>query len=343
MRLALEQLFHKRPHFRDAGRAANEHDFVDLFGLQGSVLHGLLAGGNGAIDDGLNQLLELFADDFSLVAATTGQLDIQFGGWLRRERNLGFNHGLADGLHGLRVATQVKIHVAADVVESNRDQKVVDVVAAEVRVAVGGDDFEDAVVQFQNRNVKGAAAEVVDGNSAVLLLVQTVRKRGRRRLVDQSQHFEAGNAACVFRRLPLRVVEVCRHGNDGFGDGRGEVALRVALELAKNERGNFGRSERLLAQLNPQDFAGLQVVGKTERKELQLLLNVLNPAPHKAFDGIDGTLWSLNQVLAGGAADHRLIVFVERHHRGDKIQPILAGDYDRALPLHIGHQRVRGA
>ena len=59
--------------------------------------------------------------------------------------------------------------IAANVVERNRDQQVVDVVAAEMRVAVGGDDFEDAVVQLENRDVEGAAAEIVDRDDAVLL------------------------------------------------------------------------------------------------------------------------------------------------------------------------------
>jgi len=40
-------------------------------------------------------------------------------------------------------------------------------------VAVGGDDLENAVVQFENRDVEGAPAQVVNDDDAVLILVET--------------------------------------------------------------------------------------------------------------------------------------------------------------------------
>ena len=63
-----------------------------------------------------------------------------------------------------RVAADIESEVAADVIEGNGDEQVVDVVAAEMGVAVGGDDFEDAFVQLEDGDVEGAAAEVVDGD-----------------------------------------------------------------------------------------------------------------------------------------------------------------------------------
>jgi hypothetical protein len=37
------------------------------------------------------------------------------------------------------------------------------------------------------------------------------------------------------------------------------------------------------------------------------------------------------------------IVLVERYHRGHKVQPVFSGDDDGGIPLHVGHERVRGA
>jgi len=64
--------------------------------------------------------------------------------------------------------------VAADVVEGYGGEEVVDVVAAEVSVAAGGDDFEDAFVELEDGDVEGATAEVVDGDDAVAIFVESV-------------------------------------------------------------------------------------------------------------------------------------------------------------------------
>ena len=107
-----------------------------------------------------------------------------------------------------------------------RDQQIVDVVAAEVRVAVGGDDFEDAVVQLENGNVERAAAQVVHGDDAVLLLVEAVGERRGGRFIHQAQHFESGDAAGIFGGLPLRVVEIGGNGDHRLGDWRIERNAR---------------------------------------------------------------------------------------------------------------------
>ncbi len=185
----------------------------------------------------------------------------------RRERDLGFDDGLADCLHGFGIAAKVESEVATNIVERDGDQQVVDVVAAEMRVAVGGDDFEDPVVQLEDGNIEGAAAEVVDRDDAVLLLVEAIGQRRGGGLVDQAQDFEARDASGVFRGLPLRVVEVGGDSDDRLRDRASEKAFGTALELAKNQSGNFRRGERLVAQRDAEDFSGLHIVGETEGEE----------------------------------------------------------------------------
>ena len=95
------------------------------------------------------------------------------------------------------------------------DDALVDVVAAEVRVAIGRLDLDDALADLEDRDVERAAAEVVDRDRLVLLLVQTVGQRRRRRLVDDAAStVESGDLAGVLGRLPLRVVEVRRNRDD---------------------------------------------------------------------------------------------------------------------------------
>ena len=99
-------------------------------------------------------------------------------------------------------------------------------------VAVGGNHLENAIVQFENRDVERAAAQIVNRDDAVFLLVQSVSERCCRRFVHQPQNIQAGDAAGIFRRLPLRIIEVRGDGNDRLGHWRSEKPLGVALQLA---------------------------------------------------------------------------------------------------------------
>ena len=143
------------------------------------------------------------------------------------------------------------------------DDALVEVVAAEVRVAVGRLHFDDALADFEDRDVEGAAAEVVDGNRLVLLLVEAVGQRRGGRLVDDAHHFETGDAAGFLGRLPLRVVEVGRHGDDGLGHRLAEVILGRLLQFLQNHRGDLRRRTFLAARLDadvavrrPRDLVG---------------------------------------------------------------------------------------
>jgi hypothetical protein len=68
----------------------------------------------------------------------------------RRQRNLGVYDRLAQRLHGVGRVPQVDAEIAADIIERDSEQQVINVVAAEMRVAIGGDDLENAFVQLEN-------------------------------------------------------------------------------------------------------------------------------------------------------------------------------------------------
>ena len=81
----------------------------------------------------------------------------------------------------------------------------------------------------EHGDVEGAAAQIVDGEGAVLLLLQAVGERRRGRLVDQAQHLEAGQARGVLGGLALGVVEVRGHGDDRAADVA-KLVLGLLLE-----------------------------------------------------------------------------------------------------------------
>ena len=118
----------------------------------------------------------------------------------------------------------------------------VEVVAAEVGVAVGRHDLEDALGEVEDRDVVGAAAEVVDGDLLVALLVQAVGQGRGGRLVDDALDFKAGDPAGVLGRLALGVVEVGRDGDHRLVDLLAQVGLGVGLQLLQDHRGDFLRA-----------------------------------------------------------------------------------------------------
>ena len=98
-----------------------------------------------------------------------------------------------------------------------------------MRVAVGGEHFEDAVVQTEDGDVERAAAEIVNGDDAFFALVEPVGQRGGGRFVHQPQNFETRHAPGVFGGLPLRVVEISGNGDHGLRDRRAERGFGVLL------------------------------------------------------------------------------------------------------------------
>ena len=183
------------------------------------------------------------------------QVDV--GRRLLRQVLLGPLGRFLEPLQGHLVLAQVDAVLLLELVGDVVDQHLVEVVAAQVRVAVGGLDLEDAVADVEDRDVEGAAAEVEDGDLLVLLLVEAVGQRGGGRLVDDAHPLlgllaglgifdlpfgvEAGDLGGVDGRLPLGVVEVRRHGDDRLADGVAQVGLGGFLELAQDHRRDFRR------------------------------------------------------------------------------------------------------
>ena len=167
-------------------------------------------------------------------------------------------------------------------------QQAIDVVAAEMRVAVGRQHLEDAVLDLENRDVERAAAEVVDRDRAAVALVEAVGERRRGRLVDDAQHLEAGEPAGVARRRPLRVVEVGGHGDDRAIDLEvelallAEVILGAALQLAQDERGDLRRRELPAGDADPDDAARLAADRERQQRSHRRCTSSM-PRPMKRF------------------------------------------------------------
>src|SRR6202047_5113069 len=102
---------------------------------------------------------------------------------------------------------EIKIFGFADALVDEGLEQIVDVVATEMGVAVGGEHLVNVAFaggdKFQDGDVKGAAAKIVNRYLAALLFVQSVSERRRGWFVDEAQNFEARYAAGVFGGLTL--------------------------------------------------------------------------------------------------------------------------------------------
>mmetsp|Transcript_14915 Transcript_14915/g.45589 ORF Transcript_14915/g.45589 Transcript_14915/m.45589 type:complete len:130 (-) Transcript_14915:296-685(-) len=118
------------------------------------------------------------------------------------------------------------------------DHSVVEILATQVSIASCCLHLKDALLNREQRDVKGTAAKVKNENVALgsPLLVETVRDRSGCGLVDDPQHIEASNCTSVLGCCTLRIIEVGRHGDDGILDLLAKIGLGGFLHLGENHR-----------------------------------------------------------------------------------------------------------
>ena len=184
----------------------------------------------------------------------------------------------------------------------------VEVVPTQRRVAVCRLDLEGPAANFQDRDVERAAAQVVDGDVVVVLLVEAVRQCGGGRLIDDAQDIEPRDLARIFGGVALAVIEVGRHGDDRIGHGLAQVGLGVRLELLQDHGGDLRRAVILVAHLHPS--VAVARLDQGEGKDLGGGLNrgILEAPADQALDAIDRVLRVRNRLPLGDRPHHALAV-----------------------------------
>jgi hypothetical protein len=218
----------------------------------------------------------------------------------------------------------------------------IEVVAAEVGVTVGGLDLEDAVAELQDRDVEGAATEVVDDDFFFGFLVEAVGEGGGGGLVDDALDLEAGDFAGVFGGLSLGVVEVGGHGDDGFGDGAAQEFLGVGFEFAEDHGRDFFGRVFFVAHFDFDAAIGLHnLVG--HELEVALDLGVFELAADEALNAKDGVVGVDDGLALGDLADQALTRFADGDHARRGAATFGVGDNSRLATFHDGHGRVGGS
>ena len=235
-----------------------------------------------------------------------------------------------------RSLAEVDILLRLELVGQIIDQLGVEILAAEEGVAVGRLHLEHAVADLEDRDVEGAAAKIVDRDRLAVLLLQAISERGRGRLVDDAQHFEAGDLAGVLGRLALGVVEIGGHGDHRLGDGLAEIGLGGFLHLLEHEGGNLRRAVILVARLHPGVAIGAldDLVGD----ELGVLLGdrIVEAAADQALHREHGVVGIGDRLALGRLADQALAVLGEGDDRRRRARAFRIFDDLGLAALHDG-------
>jgi hypothetical protein len=311
------------------------------------VLHALLARLDGAANDVRHHRFEFRTAELLDEVLRTGRVgrderQIDFGLLRRGQLDFGAFRSVTKTLqsHLIALGVEVEAFVFLEFFDEPIDDALVDVVAAQVRVAVGSLHFDDAFTDFQNGNVEGAAAEVVDRDDFVFLLVETVGESRRRGFVDDALHVETGDLAGVFRGDALGVVEVRRNGDDRFGDLLAEEVFRRELQLSENHRGDLRRSVFLAVRENGN---AVTVLDDFIGDHLHFFADFVEAAPHEALDGINRVFRIGDCLPLGHLANEAFTGLGYADDRRSSPRAFLVGDDLRLATLHNRDHGVRGA
>ncbi len=243
-------------------------------------------------------------------------LHLDLGDRVAAHVDLGPLRGLLQHLQAVLVQPQVDAALLEEVVGQPGHDAVVEIVAAQVGVAGGGEHLEDVLADLQDGDVEGAAAQVVDGDLLGDGLAETVGERRGGRLVEDAEHLEPGDAPGVLGSLPLVVVEVGGHGDHRLLHLVPEVVLDDRLHLLEHQRGDLGQRIDVLADLDA-DRVVLALDDLVGHHRLRLLHLVgEEETADEALGAVDGVVGVGDDVALGAVADQHRTVLEEAHHRG---------------------------
>ena len=118
-------------------------------------------------------------------------------------------------------------------------------------IAAGGQHRKGAILDLNDRNIKGAAAQIIDQDLLGGFVVQAIGHRGGGGLVDDAQNIQARNAARVLSGLALAVVKIGRHGDDRLGHRFAQIALGIAADLGQDHGADLLRGQVSAIDMHP--------------------------------------------------------------------------------------------
>src|SRR4029077_13543241 len=103
-----------------------------------------------------------------------------------RKLALGSLDGIEDTGLGDDVGREIDVVLILEFFDDVLKEQLVEVVAAQLGVAVARQDFNNAFLGLNDRDVEGAAAEIIDKDAVQAGILRIVGKRGRGRLIENA-------------------------------------------------------------------------------------------------------------------------------------------------------------
>merc|ERR1719253_1360258 len=159
-----------------------------------------------------------------------------------------------------------------EVLHAEINNPVVKVLTAQVCVSSCGLHLENAVLNSQQRYIESTATHVIDKHIFLpaSFLVQAIGDGCCSWLVDDTQHIQAADLACIFGGLALGVVEICRNGHNGIVDLGPQICLCCLLHLDENHGRDLLRVELLLLTSGIHHNHGLVTTARLDLEGPQL-------------------------------------------------------------------------
>jgi NAD-specific glutamate dehydrogenase len=150
-------------------------------------------------------------------------------------------------------------------------------------------------------------------------------------------------ASRVLGGLALVVVEVRRHGDHCLLHLVPEVVLDDGLHLLEHQRGDLGKAEDVLADLDADGVVvALDDLVRHHRLRLLHLVREVEAAD-EALGRVDRVLRVGDDVALGAVADQHRSVFQEADDRGVRALAPLVGNDRGLVAFEDGHAAVAGA
>ena len=145
-------------------------------------------------------------------------------------------------LQGLAIAAQINLVLLFKGIGKPVDDALIEIVAAELRVAVRRLDVKNSIGDAQQGDVKGASTKVEDQDPFDGAAIKSVGQSCCGGLVEDALHRDARQASGVAGGLALRIIEIGGHGHHRRLHRFTQVSGRVIHQFA-DDAGHqlFGR------------------------------------------------------------------------------------------------------